>query len=204
MAEGYPVPTGEVMIEIEMKKSRFIGLAGPAATVEAARAFIDAARARFPEASHHVYAFEVGHGATVTHGMSDDGEPSGTAGRPALTVVDHHELGDVVVVVVRYFGGTKLGTGGLVRAYTQATQEALAALPQEMKVEREDLVLRLPYERYDLCRVAISKWPGVEVVEEIFSDDTCLHLRGPRADLAQLQGQLVELTAGRLTIEPDS
>ena len=120
MAEGYPVPTGEAVIEIEVKRSRFIGYAAPAATVEAARGFIESVRQRHPDASHHVYAFEVGHGASVTHGMSDDGEPSGTAGRPALVVVENHELGDVVAVVVRYFGGTKLGTGGLVRAYTQA------------------------------------------------------------------------------------
>ncbi|MBT3345053.1 MAG: YigZ family protein [Gemmatimonadetes bacterium] len=201
MAEGYPVPTAEVSIEIEVKRSRFIGLAGPAPTIEVARAFIDSARERYADASHHVYAFEVGHGASVTHGMSDDGEPSGTAGRPALTVVAHHELGDVIVVIVRYFGGTKLGTGGLVRAYTQATQEALAVLPHEMKVEREDLILRLPYERYDVCRVALGKWAQIEVVDESFTDDTRLTLRGPRSDLDGLIAQLVELTAGRLVIE---
>lgn len=201
MSEGYPVPTGDVSIEIEVKRSRFIGMAGPAPTLEAAQDFISAARTRYPDASHHVYAFEVGHGASVTHGMSDDGEPSGTAGRPALVVVEHDELGDVVVVVVRYFGGTKLGTGGLVRAYTQATQQVLAALPREMKVERRHLQVRLPYERYEVCRVAIGKMPSVEIVEETFSDDTCLLLRGPDDDLHQLQAQLTELTAGRLVLD---
>ena len=114
MAEGYPVPTGEAVIEIEVKRSRFIGYAAPAATVEAARGFIESVRQRHPDASHHVYAFEVGHGASVTHGMSDDGEPSGTAGRPMLAVVQGADLGDVVVVacgemhsvaVVRTSGG---------------------------------------------------------------------------------------------------
>ncbi|MEC9378263.1 MAG: YigZ family protein [Candidatus Latescibacterota bacterium] len=203
MAEGYPVPTGEAVIEIEVKRSRFIGYAAPAATVEAARCFIESMRQRHPDASHHVYAFEVGHGASVTHGVSDDGEPSGTAGRPALVVVENHELGDVVAVVVRYFGGTKLGTGGLVRAYTQAVQEALSAVGREMKVEREDLVVRLPYERYDVCRVAITKIESVDVVEQNFSQDTQLHLRGPVKDLELIRTQLVELTSGRLVIMDD-
>ena len=203
MAEGYPVPTGEAVIEIEVKRSRFIGYAAPAATVEAARGFIESVRQCHPDASHHVYAFEVGHGASVTHGMSDDGEPSGTAGRPALVVVENHELGDVVAVVVRYFGGTKLGTGGLVRAYTQAVQQALSAVGREMKVEREDLIVRLPYERYDVCRVAITKIESVDVVEQNFSQDTQLHLRGPVKDLELIRTQLVELTSGRLVIMDD-
>ncbi len=204
MAEGYQVPTDQVAIEFEVKRSRFIGLAAPAPSVEEARAFIEQVRQRYADASHHVYAFEVGHGASVTHGMSDDGEPSGTAGRPALVVVENDELGDVVVVVVRYFGGTKLGTGGLVRAYTQATQQVLAALPRELKVSREDLLLCLPYERYQVCRVAIGKFAGVEVVEESFSDTTRLHLRGPTKDLQQLREQLLELTAGRLIVDDES
>ncbi|MBT4096385.1 MAG: YigZ family protein [Gemmatimonadetes bacterium] len=204
MTVGYQVPTAEASVEIEVKRSRFIGFAASAPTVEAARAFIDSVRRRYPDASHHVYAFEVGHGATITHGMSDDGEPSGTAGRPALVVVEHDELGDVVVVVVRYFGGTKLGTGGLVRAYTQAVQQVLAIVPRELKVHREDLIVHLPYERYEICRVAIGKSAAIEVVEEKFSDTTCLHLRGPKEDLVQLRAQLTQLTAGRLVVEQDS
>jgi len=198
---GYQVPTAEASVEIAVKRSRFIGLAGPAPTVGAARAFIASVRQRYPDASHHVYAFEVGHGATVTHGMSDDGEPSGTAGRPALVVVEHDELGDVVAVVVRYFGGTKLGTGGLVRAYTQTVQQVLAIVPRELKVHREDLIVHLPYERYEVSRVAIGKYAAVEVVEESFSDTTRLHLRGPLSDLAHIRDQLTQLTAGRLVVE---
>ena len=134
MKTGYPVPAAPVEVELRFRNSRFIGAAGFAETVEAARQYIQAHRERFPDARHHVYAFAVGFGASVTCGMSDDGEPSGTAGRPVLTVVQGSGLGDTVVVVTRYFGGTKLGTGGLVKAYTETTQAAIALIERRDKV----------------------------------------------------------------------
>src|SRR6186997_3012409 len=120
MTEQQPklfIPAGPAGAEIRAGNSRFIATAGLAASVAAARASIAAARAEMPDASHHVYAYVIGHGATTTLGMSDDGEPSGTAGRPALAVLRGSGLGDVVLVITRYFGGTLLGTGGLVHAY---------------------------------------------------------------------------------------
>ena len=136
-ASGYPVPSGICQTEpCSFKNSRFIGTAGPAASVAAAQEFINSIRDRYPDASHHAYAFSVGFGATVTEGMSDDGEPSGTAGRPVLAVVKGSGLGDVAVVVSRFFGGTKLGTGGLVRAYTQTAQQVLGELQTTRKIER--------------------------------------------------------------------
>src|SRR5918912_1103095 len=105
---------------------------------ERARAEI---RVEMPDAAHHVYAYIVGHGATTNLGMSDDGEPSGTAGRPVMAVLRGSGLGDVALVVTRYFGGTLLGTGGLVHAYGDAARAVLAALPREEKVARRQLVL---------------------------------------------------------------
>ena len=90
---GYPIAVGEVEVEVWAKNSRFIGCAAPAETVEDAKAFIAAMRERYPDASHHCYAFAAGYGATVTHGMSDDGEPSGTAGRPMLAVMQGAGIG---------------------------------------------------------------------------------------------------------------
>jgi len=116
--------------ELEVKKSRFIARTGPAATREAALAFVEEARADYPDARHHCWAYLVGNPATAaTAAMSDDGEPGGTAGKPILNVIQHKGIGDVVVVVTRYFGGTKLGAGGLVRAYAGVTQRVLADLP---------------------------------------------------------------------------
>lgn len=125
----YRKPAGEFRSELEIKRSRFIAIAASADTVSACHAFIQSIRDEFPDARHHCTAFIGGapHNSQC-YGMSDDGEPSGTAGKPMLNVLMHSGLGEIVVVVVRYFGGIKLGTGGLVKAYQQATQQVLDLL----------------------------------------------------------------------------
>src|SRR5512143_478609 len=106
MSEPRYIPAERARAEIRVVNSRFIADIAPAATVEEAKAFVAAIRAEMPDATHHVYAYIVGHGATTTLGMSDDGEPPGTAGRPAMAVLRGSGLGDVALVVTRYFGGT--------------------------------------------------------------------------------------------------
>src|SRR4051812_32545585 len=123
------IPAGPARAEIRAANSRFIASAAPAAAVEAARAFIASVRAEMPDASHHVYAYIVGHGATTTLSMTDDGEPPGTAGRPVMAVLKGSGLGDVALVITRYFGGTLLGTGGLGRAHGGPAQGGLAVPP---------------------------------------------------------------------------
>src|SRR5215210_7121158 len=108
------VPAAPNRTEIRVVNSRFIASTGPSASVEAARVFIATLRAEMPDASHHVYAYIIGHGATTTLSMTDDGEPPGTAGRPVMAVLKGSDLGDLALVITRYFGGTLLGTGGLV------------------------------------------------------------------------------------------
>ena len=199
---GYPVPTALAEAQVEDRRSRFIAAAGPADTVEAAKAFIDTRRRQYPDASHHVYAFAVGHGATVVHGMSDDGEPSGTAGRPCLAVVQGSGLGDVVVVVTRYFGGTKLGTGGLVRAYTAAAQAVLAEVGTERKVMRRAAQLRLPYDCYDPCRRVLGEL-GAEVTSEEFGADVLVCLEVEEPQIEPLSARVRDITSGRVTLELD-
>jgi uncharacterized YigZ family protein len=113
----YPVPLKEIRRELIVVNSRFVATLAPVMSVEEAKAFIARIRGEFSDASHNVPAYLVGGGDSLIEHCSDDGEPSGTAGRPALAVLKGSGLGDVAVVVTRYFGGTKLGTGGLVRAY---------------------------------------------------------------------------------------
>ncbi|MBM3279592.1 MAG: YigZ family protein [Candidatus Handelsmanbacteria bacterium] len=146
MTPGHLVPGGESRTELRIGNSRFIGTAGPAATVGEVRALLARLRGEFPDASHHAYAFAVGVGARQTHGMRDDGEPSGTAGRPMLAVVQGSGLGDVVVVATRYFVGSKLGTGGLVRAYSGTAKAVLAFLATSEKVATASVQFSLPYE----------------------------------------------------------
>ncbi len=198
MGTRYLIPQDETTVELQFKNSRFIGRAACTPTVEAAKAFIEQVKAEHPQCSHAVYAFAVGHGATVTHGMSDAGEPSGTAGRPALAVVKGSNLGDVTVVIVRYFGGTKLGTGGLVKAYTETTQETLAALPLTEKVERVTVRVELAYNWFEQVKRLVEAHGGT-TDSETFTSTVTLTLTFVVDDLPAFTSALAELTNGQVS-----
>jgi uncharacterized YigZ family protein len=180
--------------------SRFIATAGPAFSVEEARAFIDRIKAEFADATHNVPAYLIGHGASVIAHCSDDGEPSGTAGPPALAVLRGSGLGDVVVVVTRYFGGTKLGTGGLVRAYSEAVREVLAALPQAAKVPTHTVHIEIPYSLFEQVRRLVRHHQG-QTLDEAFAGHVTMTVRLPQDRLPDLQGALQELSRGRIKAE---
>jgi uncharacterized YigZ family protein len=193
------VPAAPARTEIRVVNSRFIGSAGPAATVEAARAFIAGIRAELHDASHHVYAYVVGHAATTTLGMSDDGEPSGTAGRPVLAVLRGSGLGDVVLVVTRYFGGTLLGTGGLVHAYGDAAKAVLALLPRAEKIERSELTISVAYGVFDQTRRLIAAHTGA-IIDEDFAAEVTLRVLMPQAQIAPFTVALGTATAGQARV----
>ena len=197
---GYSIPASESEVELHAKNSRFIGTARAAATVDEARAFIASVRERFSDASHHCYAFAAGYGATVIHGMSDDGEPWGTAGKPMLAVVQGCGLGDVVVVATRYFGGTKLGTGGLVKAYTETAQAAIAAVDRVDKVELVGVTVTLGYDAYQVCKREIEAL-GAVVEAEDFNTQVQIELRLDANRYAVLRATLIEMTSGRVQVE---
>lgn len=197
---AYPVPAKEVRQEIVIQGSRFIATLAPVFSVEEARAFLARIRAEFSDATHNVPAYLIGGGNSVLAHASDDGEPSGTAGRPALAVLKGSDLGDVAVVVTRYFGGTKLGTGGLVRAYTQAVQEVVAAVPRAEKVLADTLLLAAPYPLLERIRILVDEIGG-EILDEEFGADVTLTLRFRVDDTARFQTGLQELSAGKLTVE---
>ena len=199
MSKRYPIPHGESSIEHQVKNSRFIGRAGYTPSVDEARAFIEKVKTEHPSCSHAVYAFAVGHGATVIHGMSDAGEPSGTAGRPALAVVKGSGLGDVTVVIVRYFGGTKLGTGGLVKAYTETTQLALAELTLTEKVERRTVQVVIPYSFYEQGKRLIETHHG-QIEQETFAAEVTLNLTFIVEDLLAFESALAEASRGSIGI----
>lgn len=200
MSTPYLIPAGESRIELLVKNSRFIGRAGHTPGVEAAKAFIEQVKTEEPNHSHAVYAFAVGHGATVTHGMSDGGEPAGTAGRPALAVVKGSGLGDVTVVIIRYFGGTKLGTGGLVKAYTEAAQLALAQLPTTEKVERQSVRVIVPYPFYEQVKRLAELHQG-QIDDEAFAADVTMRLTFTVDDLPLFESALADTTAGQVRPE---
>lgn len=200
MDTRYPIPAGTVRVTTTAQNSRFIATAGHTPSVEAAKALIAGVRAEMPDATHHCYAFLVGYGASVTAGMSDDGEPAGTAGRPMLAVLRGADLGDVAVVVTRYFGGTLLGTGGLVRAYGDAVKAALEALPRAERVELRELVAHVSYGSYAAARRALEA-EGATVDDEQFGAEVRIAARVPADAYARAAAALAEATAGQARVE---
>ena len=197
---SYPVPAKEIRREIVIGGSRFIATLTPVFSVAEAKAFIARMRSEFDDATHNVPAYLVGGGNSVTAHASDDGEPSGTAGRPALAVLRGSGLGDVAVVVTRYFGGTKLGTGGLVRAYTQATQAVVADVPRAQKVLAHTVLLAVPYPLLERIRLLVAAAEG-EILDENFAADVTMTLRFPVEKLSGFEDRLRELSAGKLDVE---
>jgi len=195
--EPYNVPVGFQRTETEVARSRFIASVDRVSTVDEAKAFLSRIREEMPDASHHVYAFRVGFGQTVTEGVSDDGEPSGTAGPPVLAVLRGSDIGDVIIVVTRYFGGTKLGTGGLVRAYSEAAHIALNQLKTEEKIEKLTLGIELPYNLFEQTKLLIEAHNGV-IDDEDFGAEVMIMATFPESDVSEFSDALRELSAGRV------
>jgi len=177
------IPAAETRVELVVVNSRFIATAAPAFSVEAARAFVGRVRGEFADASHNVPAYLIGHGAATIAHCHDDGEPAGTAGRPVLAVVQGSGLGDIAVVVTRYFGGTKLGTGGLVRAYGDAARAVVAALPRAEKVATVTALVEVPYPLLERLRLLVEAHGGLTLAEDFAADITVtVRFRAERFD----------------------
>jgi uncharacterized YigZ family protein len=164
---SYPAPAGESWGEIREKGSRFLAWIGPAAGEETAKAALDGLARRYPGATPHCWAWRLG--APPRERSSDAGEPPGTAGVPILQVLRGAGLSDVLAVVVRWFGGTRLGKGGLARAYAAAAREALAGLPVAQRVPTVRIALQVPYERVGAVKRLIHP-PEVELESEEYTE----------------------------------
>ena len=191
------IPLEAVEVEIVVVNSRFIASLSPAKSVEDARAFIDEVKKRFPDATHHVPAFVIGHGNSIISHSSDDGEPSGTAGRPALAVLQGSGLGNVVVVVTRYFGGTKLGTGGLVKAYGDAVREVLLSVKKGVLIPSTTLIFAIPYRLYDQVVRLMDEQNGL-VLETEFMEDITITVQFKDEKLEDFQNDLRNLSNGQV------
>jgi uncharacterized YigZ family protein len=197
---NYLIPLYEVRREQVVVNSRFVATLAPIYSTEEARAFITRLKKEFSDASHNVSAYILGGGNTVTEYFSDDGEPSGTAGRPALAVLRGSGLGDVAVVVTRYFGGTLLGTGGLVRAYTESTQVVVNAVGRGRRVPVHIALAAIPYNLLERVRLLVVRNQG-EVLGEDFAADITMTLQFPVDSFESFQNGLRNLSAGKLLAE---
>lgn len=196
----YFIPLNEIRREQIVVNSRFVATLAPAFNIEEARSFIARMKREFADASHNVPAYIIGGGNTVTEYFSDDGEPSGTAGKPALAVLRGSGLGDVIVVITRYFGGTRLGTGGLVKAYTESAQLVVDAVERGRRVPVHVVMVAIPYSFLERIRLLVTHQNG-QVLEEEYAGDITLTLQFPVDSFEEFEAKLRELSAGKLKAE---
>lgn len=182
-------------VEIVIKKSRFIGHVLPVKSEADAWAFIDQIRARHKEATHNCFAFKAGDAVR----MSDDGEPSGTAGRPIYDVLDKQGLSDTVVVVTRYFGGILLGAGGLVRAYSQAAVAAVEAAGIARGQIAVDLEVKLDYALVGKVQYLMQQ-RGALPLDSQYGSEVLFQCRLLQEQAAAFESDLAEASAGRILV----
>lgn len=188
MPKDYPIPAGFLERETEIKKSRFIARVVPVSSRDDVKAWLEQARNDHPDARHICWAYQIGRpGAAAEAAMNDDGEPSGTGGKPILSVIQHKNLGDVLVMVIRYFGGIKLGAGGLVRAYAGATEAVLSG------VER---VIQQPMSRVTVTMTFADEQPLRHWCDQNGAEiDNVGYSAGVTADVSLVEEQNQEFAA---------
>lgn len=194
------VPKAEVIFEEEIKKSRFITYLRHTEGMEQAKAFWNEIKALHPQARHWCWAAVAGSpNDSQQYGFSDDGEPSGTAGKPMLNYLLGSGLGEVSAVVVRYYGGILLGTGGLVKAYGNGVQQALLAVEKVRKVLRENYRLQCEYDQFNSVQHLLGE-RDVEILDQQFSDKIELLLGINPTELTQIETELTQRFAGKLIL----
>ena len=187
--------------QLLVRRSRFLATVAHCPSIEDARAFIQAQRQQYADATHNCWAFCAGPpGDTARIACNDDGEPHGTAGRPMLTVLLYSGVGELACVVTRYFGGVKLGTAGLARAYQDAVRAALAGLPLRLRTETAAIRVTVHYKDIDALRHALPCYEGHIRLEE-FAESASFHIDVPKMHLEAFCRALNDLSAGSAVLE---
>lgn len=184
--------------EVIIKKSRFLGIAANVDSEEEARELLNAIRKEHYSARHVCYAYSIGDNNPSLK-FSDDGEPGGTAGRPILDVVTNSGVSNIMIIVVRYFGGVLLGTGGLVRAYTESAQEAVKAAEKTTVWVTETFDITLDYGDFERVKSLIEKIEGASL-EVAYTDKVVISATVPEKECDRLKQEIIEVTAGRAAI----
>jgi len=200
----YPIPAQRFRAEIEVERSHFITTVQEVRSPQEAQAFVAELKAEFPDANHNCWAYLVGSpGSTDRIGLSDDGEPHGVAGKPMLTALQHSGLGDTAVVVTRYFGGIKLGKGGMVKAYTAAVQTALEKLPRTQRIDWAYLSISFDYNFLTILQRRLADFEAEEL-ESNYTDKVTLNIRLPQEQQAAFEKMFTDLTAGQGELVPEA
>ena len=198
MVDSYNTILTPGIDEIVEKKSRFIGYAQPVSSEEEAYAFVESVKKKHYDARHNCHAFAIGKENTL-YRFSDDGEPQGTAGKPILEVISGNQVTDICIVVTRYFGGTLLGTGGLVRAYTEAAKLALAdaGIHQMQRMKLMDITCS--YNDSGKVQYLLTNEISIENTE--YGADVTFHTAVPVSDVSMIEKKITEATAARAVID---
>lgn len=195
-AAAYPVPAGVGEGESTVRRSRFVARVGRARSRNQALRFVQDAKERLPGAAHYCWAFNAGApGSTGQVGASDAGEPPGTAGRSMLAYLLRSGVGEVVAVCARYYGGVKLGTGGLARAYSDSAKQALAACPKKTNIERVTVRVAVPYASVDRVERLWAKLDAT-VREREFGTLVRYKVDVPREQRLRMEEEVAGVTAG--------
>jgi uncharacterized YigZ family protein len=193
----YPIPAQRFRAEIMVERSRFITTVQEVNSPQEAQVFVAELKAEFTDANHNCWAYLVGPpGSTDRIGLSDDGEPHGVAGKPMLTALQHSGLGDTAVVVTRYFGGIKLGKGGMVKAYTAAVQAALEKLPRTQRIDWVNLSVSFDYNLLTILQRRLADFEAEEL-ESNYAANVTLNIRLPQEQQAAFEKMFTDLTAGQ-------
>lgn len=198
--DDYKTVQNEAQSEFVEKRSRFIGYCKPVKTEQEAVDFINSKRSEHWDATHNVYAYSLREGNIKRY--SDDGEPSGTAGMPTLDVILRGEIFDVCVVVTRYFGGVLLGTGGLVRAYSQGAKAALEAGNVILMKSCAVCILRCTYNQYGKVSSLLTE-QGAEIDDTIYEADVLIKFHISPDLLASINKRLADATSGEVQAKSD-
>ena len=201
LSGNYRIPTGLVSGSEEIKKSRFLTYVGPVASKAAMREWLATLRNEHPTARHHCWACVAGAPLDgQSYGFSDDGEPSGTAGKPLLNLLLGCGLGEIGVVVVRYYGGIKLGTGGLVRAYSHGASELLSSVPTRLIVACQQFSVCCSYEELPLCQWLMVHF-ACESVDYRYEAQVCISGLFPRDFVSELSSAAANRSNGRMVVQ---
>ncbi|HHU87742.1 MAG: YigZ family protein [Sphaerochaetaceae bacterium] len=191
------IPVGSATAEIEVRRSRFIAIATPIEESEAMRALISETRAQHPQANHVAHAAIMGRDGSQ-FSFSDDREPKNTAGRPMLEVLKGSGITNLLVMVVRYFGGTLLGTGGLVKAYSEATKAVLEVLKTEELIDKATLKIMIDYDIYEQVDKLLKEKQGE--AENLFETQVTIKVTLPKKYVDEVTSQITNLSSGSATI----
>lgn len=194
--DRYKVPAAPASAKLTIKGSKFICHILPVESKEEAEAQYQALKKRFYDATHNCFAYRID---DSIYRFSDDGEPSGTAGRPILQVMEGHGLYEILCVVTRYFGGTKLGTGGLIRAYSDATKEAVKNLKIKEKVKQKMITIKTDYMNEQHVHRLLNQFNG-RVVNSDYSNGVELQVEIPLSKSESFLNNLIEFTNGQIEI----